>query len=121
MWLFGVCGMVFSIVVVGGLTRLTKSGLSMVTWRPQGSLPPLNDAEWEAEFDKYKQYPEYAARGSDLSMSQFKYIFYWEWGHRMIGRCIGFAFVLPMAYFAMRGKRRRERAGGKEARGIQEI
>eukprot|EP00808_Paulinella_micropora_P010487 g33209.t1 len=91
-------------VVVGGLTRLTKSGLSMVEWKPAGGLPPMNEQEWEQEFHKYKQYPEYQRQNQDMTLSEFKYIFYWEWGHRMLGRSIGVAFALPLCYFAIRGR-----------------
>lgn len=90
-------------VTVGGITRLTKSGLSMTDWRVQGSLPPMNDAEWQAEFTRYKQFPEYQQRQS-MSLEEFKFIFYWEWGHRMMGRFIGLAYGLPLAYFAARGR-----------------
>lgn len=90
-WLLVSSGSVFCMVVVGGITRLTRSGLSMTDWRPQGKRWPRNDAEWEAEFDRWKQFPEYQRlyKGSSIpfSMEDFKGIFFWEWFHRMMGRC----------------------------------
>ena len=103
-WLAGCAGLVGGMVVVGGLTRLTVSGLSMVDWRPQGSLPPLSRREWEIEFEKYKSYPQYKRSERDMTLSEFKTIFYWEWGHRMLGRVTGLAFAGPLAYFAARKK-----------------
>ena len=102
-WLGGCTGMVFGMVVLGGVTRLTRSGLSMVDWRPQGRLPPMNDAEWQVEFDKYKAFPEYSAVNSAMTLEEFKPIYYMEWGHRMWGRGLGFVFALPCAYFMARG------------------
>lgn len=101
-WLFACSGLVFGMVVIGGLTRLTKSGLSMVDWKPAGSLPPLSLEAWQAEFDKYKQFPEYQRR-RDMTLNDFKYIFFWEWGHRMLGRTIGLAFGVPLLVFGARG------------------
>eukprot|EP00939_MAST-03C_sp_MAST-3C-sp1_P001328 g1328.t1 len=98
-WLAGCAGMVGSMVLIGGLTRLTVSGLSMVDWKPQGSLPPITRAEWEAEFEKYKSYPQWKRSERDMTLSEFKYIYFWEWGHRMLGRATGLAFALPLAYF----------------------
>lgn len=103
-WLCGCAGIVAGIVAVGGLTRLTRSGLSMVDWKPQGGLPPSNEETWIAEFQKYKKYPEYQRSAQDMTLSEFKFIFYMEWGHRMLGRTVGLAFLLPAAYFAMRGR-----------------
>ena len=102
-WILGTGGLVAGMVHVGGVTRLTKSGLSMTDWKPLGGLPPLTAAEWEAEFDRYKQHPEWQQRRS-MTLDDFKYIFYWEWGHRMLGRTVGLAFAAPWAYFAMRGR-----------------
>jgi len=102
-WILGTGGLVAGMVHVGGVTRLTKSGLSMTDWKPLGGLPPLTAAEWEAEFDRYKQYPEWQQRRS-MTLDDFKYIFYWEWGHRMLGRTVGLAFAAPWAYFAVRGR-----------------
>lgn len=101
-WLFGVGGLVAGMISVGGITRLTRSGLSMTDWKLQGSLPPMSDAEWELEFDRYKQYPEWKQR-QNMSISDFKFIYFWEYGHRMMGRGIGLAFALPALYFASRG------------------
>ena len=90
-------------VSVGGLTRLTRSGLSMTDWKLQGGLPPSNRAEWEREFQRYKQYPEWQQRQS-MTLDEFKYIYAWEYGHRMLGRVVGLAFGLPLAYFWTRGR-----------------
>mmetsp|Transcript_4162 Transcript_4162/g.7999 ORF Transcript_4162/g.7999 Transcript_4162/m.7999 type:complete len:516 (-) Transcript_4162:154-1701(-) len=102
-WLFGCAGMVFGMVALGGITRLTGSGLSMVEWKPTGILPPLTEEGWMDEFAKYQRFPEYQKHKDDLSLSEFKWIWYMEWGHRMAGRVTGIAFALPLAYFAMRG------------------
>lgn len=91
-------------VVLGGVTRLTRSGLSMTDWRPQGSLPPTTDQEWQREFDKYKHFPEYQRLHPDMTLDEFKGIFWLEWGHRMAGRMVGVIFGVPLAYFAMRGR-----------------
>ncbi len=109
-WLFGVAGMVGGMVTVGGATRLTRSGLSMVTWKPHGGLPPMSPKEWNEEFDRYKQFPEYLTR-RNMSVDEFKKIFYWEYGHRMLGRTVGLAFVCPLAYFFLRKKMPRELYG----------
>jgi cytochrome c oxidase assembly protein subunit 15 len=101
MWVLGVGGMVVTMINVGGITRLTKSGLSMTDWSVTGSLPPMNDAEWEIEFARYKTFPEYQQRKS-MDLHEFKYIYAWEYGHRMLGRLIGVVFVLPWAYFTAR-------------------
>jgi cytochrome c oxidase assembly protein subunit 15 len=100
-WLLGMSGLVAGMVTVGGITRLTRSGLSMTDWRLQGSLPPMNRAEWEVEFDRYKQYPEWKQR-QNMTLEEFKFIFFWEYGHRMMGRGLGFAFAIPAGYFAMK-------------------
>ena len=101
-WLFGCAGMVFGMVGVGGYTRLSRSGLSMTDWKVTGSLPPLNEAEWEVEFAKYRNFPEYKRLNMSMTTEEFKSIFYWEWGHRMWGRAIGVVFVAPLVYFAAR-------------------
>lgn len=88
---------------MGGVTRLTKSGLSMTDWKPLGSLPPMTLSEWNKEFDRYKQFPEWQQRKS-MSLEEFQYIFYWEWGHRMMGRVVGLAFALPWGYFVFKKK-----------------
>jgi cytochrome c oxidase assembly protein subunit 15 len=103
-WLFACCALVFAMVVVGGITRLTHSGLSIVEWKPViGAIPPLDDGEWQAEFDKYKLSPEYKQRNFDMTLDGFKGIFWWEYGHRLLGRVIGAAFFLPFLYFLFRG------------------
>lgn len=101
-WLLGMGGLVAGMVTVGGLTRLTRSGLSMTDWRLQGTLPPMNRAEWEIEFERYKQYPEYKQRQS-MSLEEFKFIYWWEYGHRMMGRSLGFFFAGPAVYFYAKG------------------
>jgi len=101
-WLVGVSGLVAGMVTVGGITRLTRSGLSMTSWSIHGSLPPLTEDEWNFEFERYKQFPEWQQR-KRMSLNEFKFIYYWEYGHRMMGRFIGIAFVVPMAYFSIRG------------------
>ncbi|KAG9100427.1 Cytochrome c oxidase assembly protein cox15 [Ceratobasidium sp. UAMH 11750] len=102
-WLIGCAGLVFAIVVVGGITRLTESGLSITEWRPiTGILPPLGEAEWEEEFTKYKATPEFKILNHQITLDEFKRIFFWEYAHRVLGRVIGLAFVLPLAYFIVR-------------------
>ncbi len=102
-WLFGCCGMVFGMVALGGITRLTGSGLSMVEWKPTGILPPLSRQGWEAEFEKYKQFPEYQKHNDDLTLDDFRWIWLMEWGHRMFGRTTGIVYGLPLAYFVAKG------------------
>ena len=104
LWLYAVAALVVLMVVVGGATRLTESGLSITEWKPvTGTLPPLSDAAWQAEFDKYRQIPQYQQVNRGMSLAEFKYIFWWEWGHRLLGRVIGFAFLLPFLFFLWRG------------------
>ncbi|CAE7901335.1 COX15 [Symbiodinium sp. KB8] len=95
--------MVFTMVVLGGATRLTRSGLSIVEWKPQGSWLPSTTEEWEEEFEKYKQYPEYKRMNKGMALDEFKFIYFMEWFHRMWGRAIGVAFAVPLAIFAARG------------------
>jgi len=103
-WLFMVCAMIAGMIVLGGLTRLTNSGLSMVHWHPvTGWLPPLNDAAWAAVFDSYKQSPEYNDVNFGMSVDEFKGIFWLEFIHRLWGRTIGLVFFLPFIVFALRG------------------
>ncbi|CAB4384293.1 unnamed protein product [Rhizophagus irregularis] len=103
-WLLGTAGLVFGIVVLGGLTRLTESGLSIVEWKPiTGIIPPLNNARWEEEFEKYKQFPEYKLLNYNMTLPEFKYIYFMEWAHRIWGRAIGLAFIIPATYFGFRG------------------
>ena len=102
-WILGTAGAVIGMIHVGGVTRLTKSGLSMTTWSPLGSLPPITQEEWEAEFARYKTFPEWQQRKS-MDLSEFKFIYGWEYGHRMLGRTVGLIFCLPWMYFSARGK-----------------
>jgi len=102
-WLYGCCGMVFGMVALGGITRLTGSGLSMVEWKPTGILPPTTKEGWEEEFNKYKSFPEYQKHNDELSLAEFKWIWFMEWGHRMAGRATGMVFGIPLLYFGMRG------------------
>ena len=87
-------------VIVGGATRLTDSGLSITEWKPLlGAIPPLNDLDWQSAFAKYQQIPEYKIQNKGMSLEDFKTIFWWEWGHRFLGRAIGFVFILPLGFF----------------------
>ncbi len=104
-WLLAVAALVFAMVLVGGATRLTESGLSIVEWQPvSGALPPLSAAEWQAQFDKYKTIPQYQALNPGMSLDAFKTIFWWEWTHRLLGRLIGAAFLLPFLWFLLKGR-----------------
>ena len=101
-WLMCAAALVFAMVVVGGITRLTESGLSITEWKPiTGALPPLNEASWLSEFEKYKQIPEYTqiSGPAGMTLAEFKFIYFWEWIHRLLGRVIGLAFALPLAWF----------------------
>ena len=105
-WLLAVALMIIAIVVVGGITRLTESGVSITEWKPvSGALPPLTDAEWQAEFDKYRQTPQYVLVNgpAGMTLATYKFIFFWEWVHRLLARAIGMAFALPLAWFWLRG------------------
>ena len=103
-WLSIVLGMIFCMVVIGGVTRLTGSGLSMVEWRPlMGALPPLTQVEWDRVFELYQHSPQYQQVNQWMTISDFKWIFFWEYLHRLFGRLIGLAFALPWAYFMLRG------------------
>ena len=102
-WLYGVAALVFALIVVGGATRLTDSGLSITEWRPlMGILPPLSDSEWHEIFEKYRQIPEYHLVNRGMSLEAFKFIFWWEWTHRFLARMVGFAFAIPLIYFIVR-------------------
>ena len=102
-WLLGCCALVFAIVVVGGITRLTHSGLSITEWQPiVGTLPPLSAADWEAAFAKYRETPEYREVNRGMTLAAFKGIFWWEYAHRLLGRLIGVAFLLPFLWFLAR-------------------
>jgi heme a synthase len=103
-WLFTGCLLVYLMVVVGAITRLTHSGLSMTDWSPTGSLPPLNDEAWTKEFLKYQQSPEFQIMNSHFTLSEFKSIFWWEYIHRFIGRFIGIVFFIGFLYFLIRKK-----------------
>lgn len=104
LWLYCVAAMIFLTLVVGGATRLTESGLSITEWKPvTGVLPPLSDAAWQAEFDKYRQIPQYQQVNKGMSLDAFKTIFYWEWGHRLLARVTGFVFLVPFLFFLARG------------------
>lgn len=104
-WYLSGAVLVFIILVVGGITRLTGSGLSMTDWKPiMGSVPPLTETQWEDTFDQYKQFPEYREKNSSMSLSGFKFIFFWEYIHRMLGRLLGIVFVVPFAWFLIRRK-----------------
>lgn len=101
-WLWTVTALVVIMVLVGGITRLTESGLSITEWKPvTGALPPLNEADWQAEFEAYKQIPQYTEVNgpAGMTMDEYKYIYFWEWFHRLLGRVIGLAFALPLAWF----------------------
>jgi cytochrome c oxidase assembly protein subunit 15 len=102
-WLFAVAAMVLAMVLVGGATRLTESGLSITEWQPvMGVIPPQSHAQWQAEFEKYQQIPQYRARNEGMSLDAFKTIFWWEWTHRLIGRLIGVVFLVPLVWFLWR-------------------
>jgi cytochrome c oxidase assembly protein subunit 15 len=104
-WLLAVAALVFLMVVVGGITRLTESGLSITEWKPvTGAIPPLTQADWQHAFELYKQTPEYLEINgpAGMTLEQFKFIFFWEWLHRLIGRLIGVAFAVPLLWFAMK-------------------
>jgi cytochrome c oxidase assembly protein subunit 15 len=109
LWLFGVSALVFLMVLVGGLTRLTESGLSITEWKPvMGALPPMSDAAWADAFAKYREIPQYELVNKGMTLGEFKNIFWWEWSHRFLGRFIGFAFLVPFLWFL--ATRRIERA-----------
>ena len=102
-WLFVLLSMIILIILIGGLTRLTDSGLSITTWELfVGFLPPLTNDKWKDYFDLYKTIPEYSEQNSNMSLSEFKVIFWWEWGHRQLGRLIGLTVLLPLIYFTLK-------------------
>ena len=112
LWLIAVAALVLVMVGVGGATRLTGSGLSITEWQPiMGAVPPLSDAEWQDAFEKYKRIPQYEQVNKGMSLDEFKAIFWWEWGHRLLGRLIGLVFAVPLVWFWWRG------AIGPELRG----
>jgi cytochrome c oxidase assembly protein subunit 15 len=102
-WLFVMVVLVMVMVVVGGATRLTNSGLSITEWAPiRGALPPLSEAQWLSEFEKYKQIPEFEAEHPDMDMAGFRFIYFWEWAHRQLGRIIGLVYAIPFLILAIR-------------------
>jgi cytochrome c oxidase assembly protein subunit 15 len=103
-WLISVAALIALMVLVGGATRLTESGLSIVEWKPvTGSVPPLSEAQWAEAFEAYKKIPQYRELNAGMSLSEFKEIFWWEWSHRLLGRFIGVAYLLPFLFFLWRG------------------
>jgi len=107
-WLFAVAAIVLGMVVLGGLTRLTGSGLSITEWDPiMGAIPPMSDAAWHAAFAKYQQIPQYRLENHGMALDGFKAIFWWEWTHRLLGRIVGFAFAVPCLLFLWTGAIRR--------------
>lgn len=104
-WLLACCVVIFGMIILGGVTRLTGSGLSIVEWAPiMGILPPLNQAEWQETFLLYQQFPEYQLKNFHMTLDDFKSIFWFEYGHRLLGRSIGIIFLLPFLFFLFRGK-----------------
>ena len=104
-WLIVIFALVALMIAIGGLTRLTDSGLSITEWKPvTGALPPMSAAAWDVEFEKYKQIPEYQLQNKGMSLSEFKTIFWWEWGHRQLGRVIGLVWAAGFAFFAITRK-----------------
>lgn len=103
LWLFGVALLVMAMVVVGGATRLTGSGLSITEWRPiSGALPPMSQHDWQVEFSRYRQIPQFALVNPTMTLDQFKGIYWWEWTHRLLGRLVGLAFAVPFVFFLVR-------------------
>ncbi|MEA2863217.1 MAG: heme a synthase, partial [Bradyrhizobium sp.] len=103
-WLLSIAAMIALMVLVGGATRLTESGLSIVEWKPvTGALPPLDEAQWTQAFEAYKTIPQYREMNAGMTLAEFKTIFWWEWSHRLLGRVIGIAYLLPFLWFMWRG------------------
>ncbi len=99
-WLIAMAGLVFAMVLIGGATRLTESGLSITQWKPvTGVVPPLSATDWQAEFDRYRQIPQFARLNPDMTVDGFKTIYWWEWSHRLLARIVGAAFILPGLWF----------------------
>jgi cytochrome c oxidase assembly protein subunit 15 len=116
-WLWLMAALVAAIVLVGGVTRLTGSGLSITEWRPiSGVLPPLSDAAWLAEFELYRAIPQFQIVNPTMTLAEFKFIYWWEWSHRQLARLAGFAFILPFSYFLL--KRRIDRRLGWKLAGV---
>ena len=104
-WLLSGCFLVFIMVVVGGITRLTGSGLSMTDWHlVTDTFPPMNESAWQTAFNEYKKFPEYQKINSHFTIDDYKFIYFWEWFHRLIGRVLGFVFIIPFVYFWVKGK-----------------
>jgi len=104
-WYWSGAILVFIILIIGGITRLTGSGLSMTDWQPiMGSIPPLTESQWEEAFDQYKQFPEYQQMNRGMSLSEFQFIFFWEYLHRMAGRLLGLVFLIPFGWFLIKKK-----------------
>jgi cytochrome c oxidase assembly protein subunit 15 len=104
-WLYAVALVIFALIVVGGATRLTESGLSITEWKPiHGVVPPLSAAEWQEEFDLYRQIPQYQQINRGMSLDEFKTIYWWEWAHRFLARSVGVVFALPLAFFWLTGR-----------------
>lgn len=103
-WLWSIAAMTLGVLVVGGITRLTQSGLSIVDWDPfLGVIPPLTEAQWIETFDRYRQFPEYQQLRRGMTLSEFQFIFFWEYMHRLLARAIGVVFLVPFLFFALRG------------------
>ena len=105
-WLWAVAALVVTMVVVGGVTRLTESGLSITEWNPvSGALPPLTEAQWQTQFAAYQQIPQYTQVNgpAGMTLAAYKYIFFWEWFHRLLGRLVGLAYALPLVWYWLRG------------------
>src|SRR5258707_3764561 len=103
-WLLAVAALIFVTVIVGGATRLTESGLSIVEWKPvTGVVPPLDTPAWQSEFEKYKAIPQYRERHPGMSLDDFKTIYWWEWTHRLLARLVGGVFLVPFLWFLWRG------------------
>jgi cytochrome c oxidase assembly protein subunit 15 len=105
LWLLVCCAMIVAMVVIGGITRLTESGLSITEWQPiTGAVPPLSEQAWQAEFERYQQIPQYQELNRGMTLAEFKAIFWWEFMHRLWGRLIGVVFALPLAWFWLTGR-----------------
>src|SRR5258706_3016808 len=103
-WLIALAALIAIMVLVGGATRLTEFGLSIVEWKPvTGALPPLSEAQWAQAFEGYKAIPQYRELNAGMSLAEFKTIFWWEWSHRLLGRVIGVVYLLPFLWFLWRG------------------
>ena len=104
-WLWAIAFLIACMVIVGGATRLTDSGLSITEWQPLlGAIPPLDESHWREAFEKYKLIPEYQIQNKGMSLEEFKFIYWWEWAHRFLGRIIGLAFIVPLVFFVATGR-----------------